>query len=133
MEIFLTVAVSILIVVFASIVARTMIINGKNYHRTVQGSVFNEVKTLAALSELGPKFIYLEDFEFHANKTGDDCYLRIEKLVGGEDIGISFRGFKFAEVLDLFYKWYERNRDDISRAIEMASSSGPHKRLKDLK
>jgi len=67
------------------------------------------------------------------NKSEKECYLHIDKLTNGEDMDLWFREKDLVNTLDVFYKWYERNREDISKAIEETKTSGPRKKLKHLK
>jgi len=101
--------------------------------RFIHGPLFKKAKTLAALSDFGPKVLYLSDFEFTLNKSEKECYLHIDKLTNGEDMDLWFREKDLVNTLDVFYKWYERNREDISKAIEETKTSGPRKKLKHLK
>jgi len=101
--------------------------------RLIHGPLFKKAKTLAALSDFGPKVLYLSDFEFTLNKNKKECYLHIDKLIDGEDMDLWFREKDLVNTLDIFYQWYERNREDISKAITEIKISVPRKKLKDLK
>jgi hypothetical protein len=89
------------------------------FFRRFFGNLLTPAMTLAAISERGPKFIYLDDFTFNmTNESYGGCKLRLRTLIGGEDITNEFEGKTPSECLTLFFDWYDKNRETLVDAKE---------------